>query len=143
MKDTAGKSTESLAELLDLYPTLCELTGVEAPEFAEGKSLVPILRDPTAKVHEMAVSQYYRRPAADEEYMGYAMRTDKYRYVEWRDFKTGEMKAQELYEHTKPALSSLGVRETKNLAPDAKPELLEELSTMLRTTHPPLSLIHI
>ena len=140
MKDTAGKSTESLAELLDLYPTLCELTGVEAPEFAEGKSLVPILRDPTAKVHEMAVSQYYRRPAADEEYMGYAMRTDKYRYVEWRDFKTGEMKAQELYEHTKPALSSLGVRETKNLAPDAKPELLEELSTMLRTTHPPKAL---
>ena len=29
--------------------------------------------------------------------MGYTVRTDRYRYVEWRNFKSGEVKGTELY----------------------------------------------
>ena len=138
---TAGQSTESLAELLDLYPTLCELTGLETPDFAEGKSLVPILRDPHTKVHQSVTSQYYRNHEGSE-YMGYSMRTDQYRYIEWRDFGTGEMKFQELYDHSTDdgesgAASNLGKRETKNLAETIEPSVLNKLSTLLRATHPP------
>ena len=106
---TPGTKSDSLVELIDLYPTLCELTGIVAPDFAEGKSLVPILRDPQARVHQAAVSQYYRKHDG-REYMGYSLRTDDHRYVEWRDFETGETVEQELYEHQDDAPSHHDVR---------------------------------
>lgn len=127
--DSAGQQTESLAELLDLYPTLCELSGVEVPDFAEGKSLVPILKDPASEVRNAAVSQYYRKHE-DREYMGYSMRTDQYRYIEWRDFSTGEMAEQELYDHNVSEI------ETTNIATSVTADVLKKLSTQLKTTHP-------
>ncbi|WP_231744016.1 sulfatase [Stieleria neptunia] len=141
---TSGQSTESLAGLLDLYPTLCELTGLEIPDFAEGKSLVPILRDPDAEVHPSVTSQYYRKHEG-REYMGYSMRTDRYRYIEWRDFGTGEVTFQELYDHSTDdgesgSASNLGKRETKNLAETIEPSVLNRLSSLLRSTHPPRKL---
>lgn len=134
-KNTAGQSTESLVELLDIYPTLCELTGLERPDFVEGKSLVPVLRDVAATVREAAVSQYYRRHE-DSEYMGYAMRTDGYRYIEWRDFATGEIQDRELYDHQGEPESHLGHREAKDISDSAEPELLRKLSDLLQSTHP-------
>lgn len=139
MKSTAGKSTQSLVELLDIYPTLCDLAGIESPDFVEGKSLTPILRDVDAKVHEAAVSQYYRSHEG-KEYMGYSLRTDDYRYIEWRDFTTGEVRTRELYDHRGAADSHLGKRETKNIGESAKSELLNELSELLKLTHPPKEL---
>ena len=50
-----GRS-RSIVQLVDLFPTLCELTGAPVPEGVEGKSLVPVLRDPAASVHEAAFS---------------------------------------------------------------------------------------
>ena len=130
---SAGQQSDSLVELLDIYPTLCELTGVEIPDFVEGNSLVPVLRNPQAEVHQAAVSQYYRRHE-DREYMGYSLRTDQYRYIEWRDFGTGEITARELYDHHVSQL------ETKNLADTVSPGVLESLSTLLKSTHPPKEL---
>ena len=46
---TAGQDSESLVELLDLYPTVCELSGVDVPDFVEGKSLVPVLRESASR----------------------------------------------------------------------------------------------
>ena len=48
----AGGRTDAFAYLLDLFPTLCELTGVEAPGSVEGLSLAPAMRDPGAVVRE-------------------------------------------------------------------------------------------
>lgn len=139
MQATAGQSTQSFAELLDIYPTLCELLNVETPKFVEGKSLVPVLQDSEAAVHEVAVSQYYRKHEGSE-YMGYALRTDEYRFVEWRDFETGEVVDCELYDHRGTPTSSLGVMETLNLAPSADSDLLETMSQKLHRTHPPKAL---
>ncbi|QEG02867.1 Choline-sulfatase [Stieleria maiorica] len=141
---TTGQSTESLAALLDLYPTLCELTGLQTPDFVEGKSLVPILRDPQSNVHQSVISQYYRTHESSE-YMGYSMRTDRYRYTEWRDFASGTMKFQELYDHSTDdgesgSVSNLGKPETKNLAATVDPSVLNRLRTMLHSTHPPRKL---
>ncbi|MFK7735197.1 MAG: sulfatase [Pirellulaceae bacterium] len=139
MDDTRGQSSDSMVELLDIYPTLCELVGIESPAFAEGKSLFPILQDTDTTVRRAAVSQYFRRHEG-EEFMGYTARTKDYRYVEWRDFSTGEIKETELYDHRAKPTSSLGVMERENLAKSAAPELLKELSSLLQETHPPRKL---
>ncbi|TWU35340.1 Arylsulfatase [Novipirellula aureliae] len=131
---TAGQASDSLVELLDLFPTLCELTGVDIPDFVEGKSFVPVLQDSQASIHEAAVSQYYR-PYKGNEFMGYSLRTDRYRYIEWRDFSTGEMVEQELYDHDANEM------ETKNLIDTVSPDVIEGLSNLLKSTHPPEQLV--
>jgi iduronate 2-sulfatase len=70
-----GRS-KSLVQLVDVFPTLCELTGVPIPASVEGKSLVPILRDPAATVHDAAFS-----------YDGahHALRTDRWAYMRYAD----------------------------------------------------------
>ncbi len=97
----AGKSSDAMAELLDMYPTLAELCALPAPPKLEGKSLVPILNDPTQTVKPAAYTQH-PRPAyykGNPEFMGVSVRTPRYRYTEWRNFKTGQVAASELYDH--------------------------------------------
>lgn len=103
---------ENLVELLDLYPTLCDLAGITPPDHVEGRSLVPLLEDPARHWPHAAFSQFYRR-RDDSHYMGYAMRTDRYRYVDWKDRVTNETVAEELYDHRSDP------DETTNIAPEA------------------------
>jgi len=107
-----GVKTESPSEFVDIFPTLCELAGLPIPQSVEGKSLVPILEDPTEMVHEAALEAYPR----DSNKMGYSLRDKRYRYVKWvkMDYYEGErsgpMVANELYDYEKDPL------ETVNLA---------------------------
>jgi iduronate 2-sulfatase len=55
-----GAATDSIVELLDLYPTLCDLAGLPIPEHCEGKSFTPILENPKHKGKNVAVSQSIR-----------------------------------------------------------------------------------
>lgn len=96
-----GVKTDALVELVDLYPTLAELGGLPVPEGLEGTSLAPLLTRPGQPWKSAAFSQFPRpwQYKGEPETMGYAIRTDRYRYVEWRNVKTGEVKATELYDH--------------------------------------------
>jgi iduronate 2-sulfatase len=132
-----GNRTRALVELLDLYPTLADLCGLPAPANLAGKSLRPVLDDPSATVKTGAVTQH-PRPAYytdDEEpmtAMGYSLRTDRYRYTEWRDVAGSSVLARELYDH------ELDPDETVNLAGESKHgELIEQLSAQLSATAPP------
>ena len=58
LKENRGKSTNALVELVDIYPTLCELTGVSLPDHLEGQSFVPLLTDPNLKWKEAVFSQF-------------------------------------------------------------------------------------
>jgi len=53
-----GKTTDALVELVDIYPTLCELSGVPKPDHIVGKSFAPLLDDPDQKWKDVAVSQF-------------------------------------------------------------------------------------
>ncbi|MCU0872045.1 MAG: sulfatase [Pirellulaceae bacterium] len=96
---TAGQRTNSLAEFVDIYPTLAELCGLPLPEHLEGASLVPVLRDPTTAVKSAAFSQY-PRGVDGRQLMGYTMRTDRYRFTRWVGRSDhSKVDAVELYDH--------------------------------------------
>jgi arylsulfatase A-like enzyme len=127
-------STASPVESVDIFPTLCELADLPVPDQLEGTSLIPILKDPAAKVKPFAMSQYpdHKRKGL----MGYSMRNERYRMVAWVDKSVAEtgkfddslIDAIELYDYETDPL------ETVNLArnPEHKP-ILKELSKQLET----------
>ncbi len=129
LQQTAGQQSDELAELLDLFPTLCELAGIDTPDFVDGSSLVPNLKDVRVRVNDAAYSQYYRN-FEGHEYMGYAIRTNEHRFVEWRDFSTGDVTARELYDHQADHSESV------SLAESAPQELIDRLTAKLLESHP-------
>jgi len=104
----AGGRVEDTAmtEFIDVFPTLCELTGLTPPDGLDGESLAPLMRGETLDKNDPAVSQYLR-DAKEGKVMGWAIRTPRYRYVEWRkvavkdlDYEfTGEGVGRELYDY--------------------------------------------
>lgn len=80
----------SFAELLDLYPTVAELAGLNFSPHLQGKSLVKTLNNPSAEVRDMAFSMHRWRGD-----LGYVLRTRKWAYIQYReDAKEG----MELYD---------------------------------------------
>ncbi|MES2593829.1 MAG: sulfatase [Verrucomicrobiota bacterium] len=121
----AGEKTDALAQSVDLAPTLTELCGLPAHDGFQGRSLKPVLEEPTAHVNDAAFSWYPK----GQGYLGVAMRTDKWRYVEWT--KTGEETQRELYNMVHDPQNN------QNVA--SKPEhaqVIEALSKRLREKFP-------
>lgn len=98
-----GKASERMVELVDLYPTLTELCGLSTPENLEGKSLAPLLQEPTQDWPSPAFSQIGR-----EDVVGRSVRTPRWRYTEWDHGAKGS----QLYDH------HADPRELRNLAGD-------------------------
>jgi arylsulfatase A-like enzyme len=111
----SGRATSSLAELVDLYPTLAQLAGLTPPAYLDGVSLVPLLADPGAHVRDAAFTQVRN---------GYAIRTDRWRYIEWAEGTEGA----QLYDMDRDP------GETRNLAGDAgHASTVAELKARLQT----------
>lgn len=87
--------TDALVELLDLYPTLCELADLPTPEQCEGTSLLPLLKNPDSNWDELAYSQYPRHGGV----MGYSVKSPEGRYTEWIREAQGAVVAREYYDH--------------------------------------------
>ena len=111
-----GKKCRSITEFVDIYPTLCDLAGLDVPENLDGTSLVKVLKNPNAKVKDYAFMQANR-----QEIQGYSIRDGRYRYVEWvRGFKTcleydpSAVVGREFYDYTADPL------ETRNAIDDPK-----------------------
>ncbi len=128
----SGMRTKALVELIDIFPSLTELAGIPVPPMCpennnnmlacvEGTSVAPLLQDPDKEWKKAAFSQFARPYAGiskipghpkftgnnEEVVMGYAIRTDKYRFVEWYSFNhmSGtpdftQVWGTELYDHT-------------------------------------------
>jgi iduronate 2-sulfatase len=107
-----GQRTDALVELLDLYPTLADLCGLPPPREVQGTSLAALLNDPAGDVKPVALTQtprpnYLR--GKQPPIMGYSIRAKRFRYTEWRDFKTGNVQAKELYDHDNDPLETVNV----------------------------------
>ncbi len=106
-----GMRSSALVELIDIFPTITELAGLDVPPMCtqddnkqltcvEGTSLTPLLKTPDQQWKKAAFSQYPRpscgmhqipnEPAFDSEHgenvMGYTIRADQYRFTEWYRF---------------------------------------------------------
>ena len=120
--------TASPSEFVDIFPTLCELSGVPIPTYLDGKSLVPLMKSPKAKVKEYSVSQYPRGGTGDGEsgaqkastsVMGYSIRTERYRYTVWmKNFRSNQPFKEELLVGSELFDYKLDPNETVNFAND-------------------------
>jgi iduronate 2-sulfatase len=101
-----SKKSETIVELVDIFPTLTELARIPTPKYLQGSSLVPLFKNRITNNKNVAFSQFLLgrfppRPNVPER-MGYTIRTDEFRYVEWYEWKNdarGQYLANELFDH--------------------------------------------
>jgi iduronate 2-sulfatase len=159
---TRGQTTDALVELIDMYPTLCDLAGLAVPAHVEGASFKSLLINPDRAWDDVALTQFpcpalrewaanplmpqmretffgplieevegriiaqqgdkWDRDLFENYLMGYAMRTDRYRLVLWKDVRHPEADPVdvELYDH------EADPHETVNVA-DQNPETVARL----------------
>lgn len=142
-----GIKTNQLAEFVDLFPTLVDAVGLKPLPLCpsdsgdtalcrEGLSLLPLITQPNKPLKLGAFSQFPRDGSrASNEYMGYTVRTDRYRYTEWPIFtyapkyepKWETLGGIELYDH------EIDAEENINRAYDSKYAYIRTmLSKLLR-----------
>lgn len=129
-----GAQTHALTELVDLFPTVCDLAGIDVPDYMQGVSLVPLIENPEAPWKRAAFSQFHRRPrvsADGKRYMGYSINTKEHHYIEWyswdHDLKTrGELQNIELFDRNKDPYETTNIANDEGLA-----ALKKELSVQL------------
>ena len=93
---------------MTIYPTLCELAGIETPAHVEGPSALSLLRDPKASWEHAAITTH--------GYKNHTVRTTTHRYIQYADG------SEELYDHT------VDPYEWTNLA--SRPESLEVINRL-------------
>jgi iduronate 2-sulfatase len=115
-----GGTASGLVESVDIYPTLCELSGLTVPDDLDGMSFHAALGDPSAAT-KGAVFHVYPRG----ERIGRAVRTARHRLVEWkRPGADADTAIIEMYDYERDP------GETKNLAGE-QPEVVAELRAIL------------
>jgi iduronate 2-sulfatase len=147
--------SDHLVELVDIFPTLCDLTGLPIPPMCgpiptpqklctEGESLVPIIKGLQSYEGKSGVFSQYPRPSevpthnsdkprlADIRIMGYTVRTKRYRYTEWVGFedltaKWEQVVGVEMYDHHIDPVESVNLAGREGLA-----DVQRQLQTMLR-----------
>ena len=96
----AGTRCDRTVSLLDIYPTLADLCGLPVSKHLEGKSLRPLLADPSAAWERPVVTTYGRN--------NHAVRSERWRYIRYHDG------GEELYDHENDPM------EWTNLANDSQ-----------------------
>ena len=100
-----GIKTNSPVELIDIYPTLMELTGIKSPDHVVGKSLVPVFEDSNFKIRNSALTRWKN---------GYSIKSEKYRLTKWGE--NGEL-GYELYDHTNDKEELINLAKNENYLP--------------------------
>ena len=106
-----GQVSRSLAEFVDVYPTVADFCGLKMPHPSPGASLRPILADPAASIKDAAFTLVMRGP----KQRGQSVRTARWRFTLWTDGQS------ELYDHDSDP------EETRNVA-DQHSQVVKDLT---------------
>ena len=121
-----GRGSDGFVETVDVASTLAELSGLEIPAHWEGSSFVPLLNKPDLEWKRAVFSRYHSKDSQGQDAEGSAIRTRDWRYIEWRNRKSGKVLGRDLFDHRKEELESF------NLAGDPRYcDIVDELSTLL------------
>jgi arylsulfatase A-like enzyme len=82
---TPGSRSDEAVSLMDVYPTLAEIAGIDVPSHVEGQSLLPLLIDPNTEREVPALTTY--------GFGNHSVRDERYRYTRYADG------SEELYDH--------------------------------------------
>lgn len=96
-----GKISNALIESVDIYSTLVEVCNLKGGPKTDGKSILPIMENPSKKWDKAAYSVYAR----GKKIMGVTTTDGDWRYTEWRNSQTHEILGAELYQHKNNLLS--------------------------------------
>lgn len=83
-----GSRCNGLVEFVDIFPTLADVCGLPAPTGLEGVSFGPLVKNPERSWKKAAFHVYPRSIRGRGQAIGRAIRTDRYRLVEWTVAKT-------------------------------------------------------
>jgi N-sulfoglucosamine sulfohydrolase len=75
---TGGKASDALVSHIDLFPTICDLLGVEHPEYLQGKSLLPLVTGQAEEVRDAIFAEKTYHVAYEPER---CVRTHRWKYV--------------------------------------------------------------
>lgn len=126
-----GTQCDSPVSLVDLYPTVLELTGQPAKTSLQGQSLVPMLHDPHHMGRGWALTQV-TRGGNNDRFFGYSLRTPRWRYTEWDQ----GMKGRELYDHESDPQECTNLAESETHK-DVQRTLAEQLQQAITASFPP------
>ena len=112
--------TDALVELIDLYPSLCELANIKTPDYLEGTSFVPLMKNPKQPWKKAVFSMFGSR----------TIRTKEYRLIEHK--KSGAIELFDL---------KIDPGETRNVAKKPqyekiKKDLLQQLNAGWKAARP-------
>jgi len=93
------------------------LERIPQPAHLQGKSFVPLLKNPNLPWKKAVFSRYFK---------GDSVKTDRYRYTQWRD-KTNKVYARMLYDHSVDLVENVNISER----PENK-ELIDKMSRMIQ-----------
>jgi iduronate 2-sulfatase len=134
-KKAAGRTTEAIVELIDLYPTLASLCGLPAPPDLEGSCFRDLVNSPQQRGKIAAFSQHQSKLPGEAAAVGYSVRTAEFRYTRWQTPR-GQTVAEELYEMDDARTANRNLVREANYALTAN-KLRELLDRGLRGAAPP------
>jgi iduronate 2-sulfatase len=113
---SGGRKTKGLTEFIDIYPSLCELAGLPAPDHLEGRSFVPLMKNPEREWKAAAIGRFRN---------GDTIRTDRFRFTEYTN-AGGRFLARMLYNHENDPEEDVNISEQ----PGSR-SIVERLSDLL------------
>ncbi|HAI12449.1 MAG TPA: hypothetical protein DCM28_12140 [Phycisphaerales bacterium] len=75
---TGGKVVDGMVSHIDVFPTICELTGLDKPDYLQGKSIMPMVKGDVAEVNEQIFSEVTHHAAYEPKR---CVRTNRYKYI--------------------------------------------------------------
>ncbi|AWB68907.1 hypothetical protein C2869_03515 [Saccharobesus litoralis] len=99
----AGVTSDAVVENVDIFPTVTEISGLPQPK-VDGKSLVTLIDKPNMPWTNAAYSLFNRG-----KIMGVTVTDGQWRYTEWRDAATQQIRFTELYDHSESDIATSNV----------------------------------